>query len=77
MMTDRRDAKSPLGTRDVATLFGVTMKTIHRWAESGRRARSGVRSPTPRRRTSRCSSSSPGTRCRASRTRPARRGRCD
>jgi predicted site-specific integrase-resolvase len=36
MMTERRDAKSPLGTRDVATLFGVTMKTIHRWAESGR-----------------------------------------
>jgi excisionase family DNA binding protein len=36
MMTERRDVDTPLSTRDVATLFGVTMKTIHRWAESGR-----------------------------------------
>jgi len=36
MMTENRDHDTPLSTRDVATLFGVTMKTIHRWAESGR-----------------------------------------
>jgi len=36
MMTERREAETPLSTRDVATMFGVTMKTIHRWAESGR-----------------------------------------
>jgi excisionase family DNA binding protein len=36
MMTDRRDLDTPLSTRDVASMFGVTMKTIHRWAESGR-----------------------------------------
>jgi len=36
MMVEIRDAEKPLSTRDVATMFGVTMKTIHRWAESGR-----------------------------------------
>ena len=36
MMTQRPDQETPLSTRDVATMFGVTMKTIHRWAESGR-----------------------------------------
>jgi excisionase family DNA binding protein len=36
MMTQKRDSETPLSTRDVADMFGVTMKTIHRWAESGR-----------------------------------------
>lgn len=36
MMTVGRDADRLLRTCDVATLFGVTMKTIHRWSESGR-----------------------------------------
>lgn len=35
-MTERRNDDTPLSTRDVAAMFGVTMKTIHRWAESGR-----------------------------------------